>query len=120
MLTKILVSAVFYLFYWLCCFLGTGTDKKNLAGLRSDPDAVRKAVREHPDLCGVLYLPDEAAFFQQRLQVGADGCTPTWSQRPSAFRKLFVEKHRLRCYNNIGSYAFLEHCAERREADVCG
>ena len=50
MLTKILVSVVFWLFYWFCCFLGTGTDKKNLAGLRSYPDAVQQAVREHPVL----------------------------------------------------------------------
>ncbi len=50
MLTKILVSAAFYLFYWFGCFLGTGTDRKNLAGLRSYPDTVQQAVREHPVL----------------------------------------------------------------------
>lgn len=36
------------LFYWFCCFHGTGTDRKNLAGLRSYPDTVQLAVREHP------------------------------------------------------------------------
>lgn len=41
---------VFCFFYWFFCFLGTGTDKKNLAGLRSYPDAVQAAVREHPVL----------------------------------------------------------------------
>ena len=41
---------VFCFFYWFCCFLGTGTDKKNLLGLRSYPDSVQKAVREHPVL----------------------------------------------------------------------
>ena len=50
MLAKILVSIAFYLFYWFCCFLGTGTDRKNLAGLRSYPDAVQAAVQEHPGL----------------------------------------------------------------------
>lgn len=50
MLAKILVSIAFYLFYWFCCFLGTGTDKKNLAGLRSYPDAVQAAVQAHPVL----------------------------------------------------------------------
>ena len=50
MLTKILVSIVFYLFYWFCCCLGTGTDRKNLGGLRSYPDTVQQAVREHPVL----------------------------------------------------------------------
>lgn len=28
---------VFYLLYWGVCYLGTGTDKKNLIGLRSYP-----------------------------------------------------------------------------------
>lgn len=50
MLAKILISAVFYLLYWFCCFLCTGTDRKNLAGLRSYPDPVQQAVREHPVL----------------------------------------------------------------------
>lgn len=50
MLTKILVSIAFYFSYWFCCFLGTGTDRKNLVGLRSYPDAVQQAVREHPML----------------------------------------------------------------------
>lgn len=50
MLTKILISIAFYLFYWFCCFLGIGTDKKNLIGLRSYPDAVQKVVREHSEL----------------------------------------------------------------------
>lgn len=43
---KVFVAFAFYLFYWLCCFLGTGTDRKNLAGLRSYPDAVQQAVRK--------------------------------------------------------------------------
>lgn len=47
MIAKISASLAFYLFYWLCCFLGTGSDKKNLSGLRSYPDAVQRAVREH-------------------------------------------------------------------------
>lgn len=34
-------------FYWFCCFLGTGTDKKNLAGLRSYPENVQQVVRKH-------------------------------------------------------------------------
>ncbi len=43
---KWFIIPVFYLLYWGMCFLGTGTDKKNLAGLRSYPDAVQTAVRE--------------------------------------------------------------------------
>ena len=50
MAIKITTAFLFYLFYWFCCFLGTGTDRKNLAGLRSYPDTVQRAVREHPVL----------------------------------------------------------------------
>lgn len=50
MLIKIIIAFVFYILYWFICFLCTGTDKKNLAGLRSYPDAVQQAVREHPVL----------------------------------------------------------------------
>lgn len=50
MLPKMIVSIAFYLFYWFCCFLGTGSDKKNLLGLRSYPDAVQQAARNHPVL----------------------------------------------------------------------
>lgn len=44
------MAFAFYFLYWFICFLSTGTDKKNLAGLRSYPDAVRQAVCEHPVL----------------------------------------------------------------------
>lgn len=47
MTIKITTVLLFCLLYWFCCFLGTGTDKKNLAGLRSYPDNVQQAVRKH-------------------------------------------------------------------------
>jgi len=47
---KLIVTFAFYFLYWFICFLCTGTNRKNLAGLRSYPDAVQKAVREHPVL----------------------------------------------------------------------
>ena len=50
MTIKIATAFLFYLFYWFCCFLGTGTDGKNLVGLRSYPGAVQTAVRAHPVL----------------------------------------------------------------------
>ncbi len=50
MIAKIAASLTFYFLYWLACFLCTGTDKKNLMGLRSYPDDVQQAVREHPVL----------------------------------------------------------------------
>ena len=49
MLVKITTAFLLYFIYWFCCFLATGTDKKNLAGLRSYPDNVQQAVRAHKD-----------------------------------------------------------------------
>ena len=43
---KWFVLPAFWLLYWGICFICTGTDKKNLAGLRSYPDEVQAAVRE--------------------------------------------------------------------------
>ena len=43
---KWLVLPAFWLLYWGICFICTGTDKKNLAGLRSYPDEVQAVVRE--------------------------------------------------------------------------
>lgn len=47
---RILAVIGFCFFYWGVCAVCTGTDRKNLAGLRSYPDAVQRAVREHPVL----------------------------------------------------------------------
>jgi len=47
---KIIVAAAFYFLFWGVCVLGTGTDKKNLIGLRSYPDAVQNRVRSDPKL----------------------------------------------------------------------
>ena len=47
---KWLIAVVFWFLYWGICFLCTGTDKKNLAGLRSYPDEVQARVRyKFPD-----------------------------------------------------------------------
>lgn len=54
---KIIIAVAFYLLYWFCCFLGTGTDKKNLLGLRSYPDKVQRLVKNEPSLAP--YLPKE-------------------------------------------------------------
>ena len=43
---KWLIIPAFWFLYWGICFLATGTDRKNLAGLRSYPDAVQAVVRE--------------------------------------------------------------------------
>ncbi len=43
---KWLIAILFWFLYWGICFLCTGTDKKNLAGLRSYPNGVQACVRE--------------------------------------------------------------------------
>ncbi len=43
---KWLIAILFWFLYWGICFICTGTDKKNLAGLRSYPDGVQARVRE--------------------------------------------------------------------------
>ena len=42
---KVIIAIAFYFLYWGICFLGTGTDRKNLIGLRSYPDEVQIRVR---------------------------------------------------------------------------
>ena len=59
MFARIVVMSVFFLFYWFGCWLVTGTDKKNLVGLRSYPDAVQKAVHKHPTL-GKIVPPENS------------------------------------------------------------
>ena len=46
---KWIIIPAFWFLYWGICFLCTGTDKKNLAGLRSYPGAVQSVVRERLD-----------------------------------------------------------------------
>lgn len=48
MIAKLIIALAFYMLYWFICFLGTGTDRKNLVGLRSYPDSVQQAVYNHP------------------------------------------------------------------------
>lgn len=38
------------LIFWLVCYLSTGSDKKNISGLRSYPDEVIKKVKENEEL----------------------------------------------------------------------
>lgn len=42
---RIFIASAFYFLYWFICFLLTGTDRKNLIGLRSYPDSVQEKVR---------------------------------------------------------------------------
>ena len=47
---KIIIAIAFYFLHWGICFLGTGTDKRNLIGLRSYPEEVQSRVRSDPQL----------------------------------------------------------------------
>ncbi len=47
---NIVIAIVFYFLYWGICFLGTGTDRKNLIGLRSYPEEVQNRVKIDPRL----------------------------------------------------------------------
>ena len=47
---KIIVVVAFCFLHWGVCFLGTGTDKKNLIGLRSYPEEVQNRVRNDSQL----------------------------------------------------------------------
>lgn len=47
---KIIIVVAFCFLHWGVCFLGTGTDKKNLIGLRSYPDEVQNRVRSDSQL----------------------------------------------------------------------
>ena len=47
---NIIIALVFYFLHWGVCCLGTGTDRKNLIGLRSYPEEVQNRVRSGPQL----------------------------------------------------------------------
>ena len=47
---KTIIAVALYFLYWGMCVLGTGTDRKNLLGLRSYPDEVQNRVRSDPQL----------------------------------------------------------------------
>lgn len=47
---KIIVAVAFYFLHWGVCFLATGTDRKNLLGLRSYPEEVQRRVQNMPEL----------------------------------------------------------------------
>ena len=65
---KIIVVVVFYFLFWGVCFLGTGTDKKNLIGLRSYPDEVQNRVQSDFQLGKhISKAKSSAAIFLENL-----------------------------------------------------
>ena len=49
--------------FWLMCWLGTGTDEKNIKSLASYPDAVQQMVRQDAALKGMIREKSGAASF---------------------------------------------------------
>ena len=43
---KMIVGIILYSLFFVMCYIGTGTDKKNMGGFRSYPDEVQKRVYE--------------------------------------------------------------------------
>lgn len=46
----LIISIVVWLVFWFCCYLGTGSDERNLIGLRSYPDEVINIVKQQSNL----------------------------------------------------------------------
>lgn len=59
MFVKTMVIVVFCLLFWAGCYLGTGTDQKNMKGFRSYPVSVQRLVREEEDLA--LLIPKQTS-----------------------------------------------------------
>ena len=53
--------------FWLLCYLGTGTDEKNIRSYRSYPDAVQKMLMENDKLKHKIRKPGAAAVFASNV-----------------------------------------------------
>lgn len=58
---NIAIAIVFYFLYWGLCFFGTGTDRKNLIGLRSYPEEIQNLVRNDHQLGKVVSKANSTA-----------------------------------------------------------
>ena len=56
-------TLVLCLVFWLLCYLGTGTDEKNLKSFRSYPDAVQSMLKADPKLRDKIKPVSPAAVF---------------------------------------------------------
>ena len=94
---KIIVALSFYFLYWGVCFLGTGTDKKNLMGLRSYPEEVQNRVRSDHRL-GKAVPKGKSTAELGRLSVGilVLSCVQrrAWAVRSFGDRSSLVAQHK--------------------------
>ena len=54
---------VLCLVFWLLCYLGTGTDEKNLKSFRSYPDGVQSMLKADPELKDKIKISSPALVF---------------------------------------------------------
>lgn len=73
---KIIVAIAFYFLYWGVCFLGTGTDKKNLMGLRSYPEEVQNRVRSDHQLERLFRRENPPLPFGSAIFCFSQSCFP--------------------------------------------
>lgn len=75
---KVILAVLFYFLYWGACYLATGTDQKNLIGLRSYPDAVQARVRSEPALSGAAPKEPSPAAICSAIWFYLRLCFPYW------------------------------------------
>lgn len=57
-LKRALACVILYLLFFLLCFLGTGSDKKNIRSFYSYPDEIQDRIRE----AGALPIPKKTSY----------------------------------------------------------
>ena len=60
-------KAVSYTHLWAFCWLGTGSDEKNIRNFSTYPDEVQKIVKARPELSGNIRQRGPAAIFAGNL-----------------------------------------------------
>lgn len=60
MIVKVMVMVAFCLLFWAGCYLGTGTDQKNIKGFRSYPLSVQRLIEKDKNLA--LMIPKQTSM----------------------------------------------------------
>lgn len=58
----IITGAVIYILFFIMCYLGTGSDKKNMNSYYAYPDAIQKKISEDSELKALI--PKQKNYFQ--------------------------------------------------------
>ena len=62
-----IVTIVLCLVFWLICYLGTGSDEKNIKSIASYPDAIQELVKKDPVLGPKVKTSKTSAVFVSNL-----------------------------------------------------